>query len=73
MHTSRPSKKLDKINERLDLLHSKVFDLEQKTDKYQNDVCYIKEIIELNDKLCHQMQSHINEDEQYSCRNRKTN
>ena len=32
------AKKLHKINERLDLLHSKVFDLEQKTDKYQKEV-----------------------------------
>ena len=28
-------KKLDKINERLDLFYSKVFDLQQKTDKCQ--------------------------------------
>ena len=49
---------MDKINERLDLLDSEVFDLQQKTDKYQKEVCDIKEIIELNDVLCHQMQTH---------------
>ena len=36
-------KKLDKINERLDLLDSKVFDLQQKTDKCQKEVCDVKE------------------------------
>ena len=59
-------KKLDKINERLDLLDSKVFDLQQKIDKYQKEVCDIKEIIESNDVLCHKMLTHINELEQYS-------
>ena len=53
----------------MDLLDSKVIDLQQKTDKYQKEVCDIKEIIESNDILCHQMQSHINELDQYSCRN----
>ena len=59
---------MDEINERLDLLNSKVFDIEQKTDEYQK-VCDIREIIEWNDKLCYQMQTNINELEQYSSRN----
>ena len=58
--------KLDKINERLDHLHSNVFNLEKETYNYQNEVYDIKEFIESNDKLCQQMQSHINELEQYS-------
>ena len=69
MCTKWPCKKMDAINERLSLLDSKVFDLEQKTDKCQDEVCDIKEIIELNDKHCHQIQSHINELEQYFRRN----
>ena len=69
MRTKRPLKKLDTISERLDLLDSKVFDLEQKTDKYLKEVCDIKEVIESNGKLSYQMQTHINEPEQYSCRN----
>ena len=63
------AKKRDKINEKLDLLDSKVFDLERKTDKYQNEVCDIKEIIDSEGELCHQTQSHINVLEQYSRRN----
>ena len=62
-------KRLDKINERSDLLDSKVIDLEQKADEYRKEVHDIKEIIKSNDKLCHQMQSHMNELEQYSRRN----
>ena len=53
----------------MDLLDSKVFDLQQKTDKCQKEVCDVKEFIESNDVLCHQMQTHINELEQYSRRN----
>ena len=62
-------KKLDEINERLDLLDSKVFDVQQQTDKCQKEVCDIKESIESNDVICHQKQTHINELEQYSRRN----
>ena len=68
MRTKRPCKKLDEINQILDLLDSNVYDIEKKTEKYQNEVCDIKEIIESNDKLYHQMQSHINDLEQYSSR-----
>ena len=62
-------KKLHKVNERLDLLDSKVFDLQQKTDKCQKRSLRYKEFIELNDELCHKMQTHVNELEQYSRRN----
>ena len=54
------------INEWLDLLNSKVLDVELKTDKHSNEVCGIKEIIESNDKLCHQMQFHVYEPEQWT-------
>ena len=35
----------------------------------KKEVCDVKEFIESNDVLCHQMQTHINELEQYSRRN----
>ena len=44
-------KKMDKINDRLNLFDFKVFDLKQKTDKYGKEVRDIKGIIELNDKF----------------------
>ena len=47
------AKKLDKINEIFDFLDSIVLDLGKKTDKYQNEVCYIKEVFESNDKHYH--------------------
>ena len=53
----------------MDLFYSEVFDLQQKTDKCQKEVCDINEFIESNDVLCHQMQTHIDELEQYSRRN----
>ena len=50
-------------------LDFKVIDVQQKADKCQKELCDIKEIIESTNVLCHQMQTHINEHEQYSRRN----
>ena len=53
-----------------DVLDSKVFDIQLKTDQYQREFCYLKEVIEWKDVLCHQMHIHIDELEHYSRRHR---